>query len=159
MDAKARDHAYHRSRVDAQIGGSIGFVLLMLALALLVGDKFQPLQQGADPWSSTLLVWQANTNAWIPLQTALQSQPDLGASRAMVTKEIYPGSYFGVVALGSLGAAYFLYSCARRQARLMAAVYAPDDPQRPYDRPWSEVRVTFWGLFAVLLGVLFLFAI
>ena len=74
-----------------------------------------------------------------------------------ITKELHPGVYSLVVVLGSMFAAYFLYRCARRQARLMLAAYPANDPNRPYDRPWSEIRVTFWAMFVVLLGVLFLF--
>jgi hypothetical protein len=62
-----------------------------------------------------------------------------------------------VVVFASVMASLFLYSCARRQTYLMNSVYAEDDENRPYDRPWAEVRVTFWALFLVLLGVLFLF--
>jgi hypothetical protein len=249
MDRKQLDHAYHRSRVDAHIGGSIAFILFMLALTFLVGDKFEPFQQDASFWEPTLLVWRADTNAWIaaypvldyetgeawqrraasysPEDAATESAPDAPASgivgyamrttgdlaapspdrtsnspaepeeppkpdedtpgeaepdeaeaaaipeaagsgptetttaarslSPVITKELYPGVYSLVVVLGSLFAAYFLYRCARRQARLMLAAYPANDPNRPYDRPWSEIRVTFWALFVVLLGVLFLF--
>ena len=253
MDRKVSDHAYHRSRVDAHIGGSVVFIFFMLALAFLVGDKFQPFHQGADMWSSTLLVWRADSNAWIPAYPSLrrelseqwtpfpqtsephdpgpwptrpsatgeavmepivdpvehepaettesvptpedEEQPaDTGVAESaetkvgeleeveaaaptedtpsrpaecptpmafqpapVITKEIYAGSYSVVVVLAALGAAYFLYGCARRQAYLMLSVYGEDDKDRPYDRPWEEVRVTFWALFCVLVGVLFLF--
>ena len=157
MNAKERDHAYHRSRVDAHIGGSIVFVLLMLALAFLVGDKFKPFQQGADMWSSTLLVWRPETNAWMPIHPTILSELTADPHRLMITKEIHPRSYSVVVVLGSLGAALFLWRCAYRQARLMLSVYDENDENRPYDRPWEEIRITFWALFIVLFGVLFLF--
>jgi len=256
MDRKQLDHAYHRSRVDAHIGGSIVFILFLLALTFRVGDKFEPFQQGASFWDPTLLGWRADTNAWLPAYPVVNFEtgeawqrraaayspengeaestrnepasgmvghamrtsgegphaspaetPDGSAERPklqedspgeakpderepspapqavtadptiapaeaetcpgttvatrshgpVITKELYPGVYSLVVVLGSMFAAYFLYRCARRQARLMLAAYPANDPNRPYDRPWSEIRVTFWGLFVVLLGVLFLF--
>lgn len=239
MDSKIIDHAYHRSRVDAHIAGAIFFAVAVGVLAFLVGDKFKPFQEGAEPWSSTLLVWDAKTDAWIPAKqmwlagqfqargdqyvltpmrapvspatfrkppahldetdvsagtggaegegphpdtsggTATQGNPSGGAVQAnqpspgtgqylitrvgdesssvLVTNEIYPISYSIVVVFASVMASLFLYSCARRQTYLMNSVYAEDDENRPYDRPWSEVRVTFWALFLVLLGVLFLF--
>ena len=157
MDTKALNHAYHRSRVDAHMSGSAALILLMLVFAFVGGDRFKPFQQGADMWSSTLLAWHAETNAWIPITSVLQSNPDAIATGQMITKEIYPRCYSVVVILGSLVAAFFVYGCAARQTRLMRSVYDADDKSRPYDRPWSEIRVTFWAMFAILLGVLFLF--
>ncbi|MBN1514453.1 MAG: hypothetical protein JXB13_20730 [Phycisphaerae bacterium] len=256
MDHKQLDHAYHRSRVDAHIGGSVVFIFFLLALTFLVGDKFEPFQQGASFWEPTLLTWRADSNAWIPARGVLDfetsqtwqrrpascapedaspetppttfpagavartirsdeggrqpkpnpppdnpitptdepgaaehasghvepgmpadseaetpkpapapSEPQAGTQATIttashspiITKELYPGVYSLVVVLGSLFAAYFLYRCAQRQARLMLSVYPASDPKRPYDRPWSEIRITFWALFVVLIGVLFLF--
>ncbi len=157
MNTKESIHAYHRSRVDAQIGGAIAFILLLLVLAFLVGDKFQPFQQGVDAWSSTLLVWQSDSNAWIPARTARLSEWGSSMERPLIWKEIHPRSYSVVVFIGSLVAAFFLYTCAHRQATLMLSVYGENEENHPYDRPWKEIRVTFWALFIVLLGVLFLF--
>jgi hypothetical protein len=235
MDSKLIDHAYHRSRIDAHIAGAIFFAASVVVLAFLVGDKFKPFQEGAQPWSSTLLVWDAKTDAWIaakqmwlagefhthgdqymltpmrpPVSPATFRKPPKGmettdvsegtagtegqnpasasgaeenpsggavqapppapspgqylitrvgdeASAVLVTKEIYPSSYSIVVVFASVMASLFLYSCARRQTYLMNSVYAEDDEDRPYDRPWAEIRVTFWALFLVLLGALFLF--
>ena len=175
MDTKALDHAYHRSRVDSHIGGSIVFIFIVVGLAFIVGDKFKPFQEGADIWASTLLVWQADTNAWVPAYPNVLSELSapskkykltkegdtltLAANDAaqLITRQVYPRSYSLVVTLGSLIAAFYLYGCARRQTYLMNAVYSEDDEDRPYDRPWEEVRITFWALFVVLLGALFLF--
>ncbi|MCP4593870.1 MAG: hypothetical protein GY842_24310 [bacterium] len=157
MDRKMLDHSYHRSRVDAQMGGGIAFILLMLALSFLVGDKFKLFQQGAENWTSTLLVWDTNTKSWMPVHATTISDWESGTGKPILTKEIHPRSFSLVVVLGSLVAAYFLYACARRQARLMRSVYDEDDSSAPYDRQWGELRVTFWGMFIVLLGTLFLF--
>jgi hypothetical protein len=239
MDSKLSDHAYHRSRIDAHIGGAVWFAAVVAVLAFLVGDKFKPFQEGAQRWSSTLLIWDAKTDAWIPAKqmwfagelhthgdqymltpmrppvspatfrkppkgvetsdmsagtaspegqdapsdpgsdTGSDGNPSGGTvevsppspapgqylitrvgdqtSSLLVTKEIYPVSYSVVVVFASVMASLFLYSCARRQTYLMNSVYAEDDESRPYDRPWKEIRVTFWALFLVLLGVLFLF--
>jgi len=251
MDSKLLNHAYHRSRVDAHISLSIGLVMFMVVLAFLAGDKFRPFQQGANFWSPTLLVWNPETDAWVPLRwlrqvgglqketdtyhvisppgpeasatqgdvtapgdlpdssddtddpesaqpeeeaaavgagsatadeptddeeweaEAMEPKPsDEGALKyivnkvghrpdptlqAVITMEIHPTSYSVVFVFAVLAGSWFLYRCARRQAMLMLSVYHEEDENRPYDRPWEEIRVTFWGLLLVLLAAVFLF--
>jgi hypothetical protein len=55
-----------------------------------------------------------------------------------------------------LAAAFFIYRAARRQVYLLKKVYEGHDEQRPYERDWPEIRVTFWALDIVLLFLLFL---
>jgi hypothetical protein len=58
--------------------------------------------------------------------------------------------------VGSLAAALFIYRCAHRQAGLMIALFGTG-PDAPYQRPWCEIRVTFWALDIATLFVLFFF--
>ena len=109
-------------------------------------------------WSSTILVWQPETNAWIAPPPSLLHDLGAGADKLIITKEIYPRCYSIVVVIGSLGAVLFLYRAARRQAFLMLSVYGEEE-NRPYQRSWGEIRVTFWALLIVLLGALFLFLV
>jgi hypothetical protein len=162
MDTRCSDHAYHRSRVDAHIAGSVILILFMGGMAFLVGDKFQPFVDGSEMWRPTVLAWHAEANAWIPaVDMARELDAPVGSAtgkgQLCITKEIYPQSYSLVLGLSGLIASLFLYLAARRQTRLMLASLERNAPDRPYDRTWEEIRVTFWALFLVLLGVLFVF--
>jgi len=61
-----------------------------------------------------------------------------------------------VLVVGVAAICYFIYSCARRQARLMTSVFGSEE-HRPYDRPWEEIRVTFWALDVAMAFILFFF--
>jgi hypothetical protein len=71
-------------------------------------------------------------------------------------REIYSISLSIMVVLSVAAVAYFIYRAARRQTRLLNAVYA-SEPSSPYQRPWEEIRVTFWALDATLAFIMFFF--
>ena len=155
---KFRDHDYHRSRVDAHITGSVLFVALMAILGLTIGDKFRPFHYGASWLEPARLIWVEQDQGWTTEAKLVElgTYPPAGNQGPVVTADIYPIVLSVVVTLGSIAIAYFIYAAARRQTRLMLAVYA-DAPDRPYQRPWSEIRVTFWALDLLLLFILFFF--
>jgi hypothetical protein len=155
MTRKDLDHYYHRSRVDAHISGNIAFVAVVAVLALTVGERFKPFQHGARMLEPSRLVWLEREQAWFPERILVDRNdfpPALNRGE-LCTREIYPISLSIVFVMGCLAVAGFIYACARRQTYLMSAVFA-DQPDMAYQRPWREVRVTFWALDVVLLFVL-----
>jgi hypothetical protein len=192
MDPRLLDHAYHRSRVDANLQGTVAFAVLIAAMAFIIGDKFKPFVQGVGLWSTTSLVWTPETRIWQPAEqlwttdevldqrdryvitpvlepTADNDSPqvptgeyvvtraDPGGSGRRLVREVYPISYSGLLVIGTLLVWAYFYTCARRQADRMLRAAAECKSLRPYDRPWTEIRGTFWALLGVLLVELFLF--
>ncbi len=156
--SRLEDHNYHRSRVDAHITGNIVFVAAMVVMALLIGDQFKPFQHGAKWLDPVRLVWVERDQDWVAESILVDSAtfPPVDNTGPVITVMIYPIVLSAVLVLGSLAIAYFIYTAARRQTRLMHDVYA-GAADRPYDRPWNEIRVTFWALDVALLFALFLF--
>ena len=157
MDHKHLDHAYHRSRVDAHIGGQIVLVTIVAILALTLSERFQPFADGADWWQPVRMVWLEKQQSWLPERTLIDTHdfpPSQNLSSTIVSNVLYPRSTCAVLVIGVLAVAYFSYRCARRQTRLMNSVFA-DQGGAAYQRPWEEIRVTFWALQATLLFLLF----
>ncbi len=156
MQEKILDHIYHRTRVDAQITGSVLLVGLMAVLAVTIGDRFEPLHPGANLFESAWLVWVEHDQTWVTQSRLLESGnfPPPDNQGPLITREIAPISISMIVVLGALAAAFFNYLCARRQTRLLNSVYA-NEPNPPYQRPWREIRMTFWALDLVLAFILF----
>jgi len=158
MNEKILDHIYHRTRVDAQITGTIVLVAGMAILALAAGDGFKPLQPGAEMFETARLVWVEDERGWVDEKKLIEAGnfPPVSNRGPLDVREIQPISVSIIVVVGALAVAYFLYAAARRQTRLMNAVYA-SEPNHPYQRPWEEIRVTFWALNVVLAFILFYF--
>jgi len=154
---KQLDHIYHRSRIDAQIAGMIMLVAIMAILGLTIGNKFAPFRLGARMLEPVRYVWVEQEYDWVTEHTLVRSGtfPPVDNKGNIEIREIYPQVVSIVLCLSVLTIAGFIYTCARRQTHLMNQIYA-DDPDRPYYRPWSEIRVTFWALDAALLFVLLL---
>lgn len=158
MNDKLLDHIYHRTRVDAHITGNILLVAVMAILALTLGAKFQPFRYGAKWLEPVRLVWIEDQQGWA-LESSLvagNNFPPAQNRGPVDIREIYPISVSVMLAVGVVAIAYFIYRCARRQTRLMNSVFA-NEPMRPYERPWEEIRVTFWALNATLAFILFFF--
>ena len=158
MTVKVFDQAYHRSRVDVQIQGSIFFVMGIGVLALLIGDRFQPFHPGARWTESTHLVWLEQEQDWATEAQLVRSKnyPPSVNTGPLVRKTIYPIRDCVILVLGCVLTAAFTYTCAKRQAALMNAVFRGEVDQ-PYQRPWEDIRVTFWALDIALLFILFFF--
>ncbi|MCB9849081.1 MAG: hypothetical protein H6817_00080 [Phycisphaerales bacterium] len=158
MDQKIVDHLYHRTRIDAQITGTIILVAGMGVLALLMGDHFKPLQPGAEMWDYSRLVWVEAERGWVVERKLIEAGnfPPVTNHGNLEVREIQPISVSIIVVLGTFAVSYFLYASARRQTRLMNAVYA-NDPGKPYQRPWEQIRITFWALNVVLVFIMFYF--
>ncbi|HRX85382.1 MAG TPA: hypothetical protein P5572_10225 [Phycisphaerae bacterium] len=156
MYEKALDHLYHRSRVDAQITGNIMLVGLLAVLAIAVGDRFEPMHPSAKLFDTSRLVWVENESGWIDERKLIETGnfPPASNHGTLDVREIQPISISIILAIGTFAAAYFLYTSARRQTRLMNAVYS-NDPAHPYQRPWEEIRITFWALDIVLAFIVF----
>jgi hypothetical protein len=159
MDHRLIDHFYHRSRVDAHITGNILLVATVGVLALVAGERFKPFNYGAALFEPVRLVWVERSQDWVRESTLRQSNnfPPQDNRGPADVREICPISYSIVLVLGVGAIAYFIYTCARRQARLMNSVFSASDENRPYDRPWEEIRVTFWALDVALAFILFFF--
>ena len=158
MQEKVLDHLYHRTRVDAQITGTIILVAGMAVLALAVGDRFKPLHPSARMFDYARLVWVEDQQGWVDEKKLIDTGnfPPQSNRGTLDEREIQPISVAVVVVIGVFAVAYFLYVPARRQTRLMNAVFA-HEPGHPYQRPWNEIRVTFWALDAVLAFIMFYF--
>lgn len=157
MDQKHLDHAYHRSRVDAQILGMITLVTIVAVLALTLSDRFQPFEPGAKWWEPVRLIWLEKQQSWLPEKTLIDTNdfpPSQNLSNVITAQQIYPRSTCLVLVIGVLAVAHFTYRCARRQTNLMNSVFG-DHASASYQRPWEEIRVTFWALNATLLFLLF----
>lgn len=156
MDAKYLDHSYHRSRVDAHISGMIGLVALIAVLALTIGHEFKPFQPGAEWLEPVRLVWVESEGGWMPQRKLVElgNYPPATNRGPLQTHDIQPIVVSIVIILGTLAASYFVYRCARRQTSLMNSVFTDG---AAYQRPWEEIRVTFWGLNVTLLFILFFF--
>ncbi|HNO79616.1 MAG TPA: hypothetical protein PKN33_16320 [Phycisphaerae bacterium] len=154
---KQLDHIYHRSRIDAHITGMIILVTLMAILSLTIGPKFAPFKVGARMLDSVRYVWVEADQEWVTEHTLVRSGtfPPIGNRGETDIREVYPKVVSLVLFIGVMAVSGFIYKCARRQTRLMNQIYA-DDPDRPYYRPWSEIRITFWALNFVLLFVMML---
>jgi hypothetical protein len=158
MNERMIDHLYHRTRIDAQITGTIALVAGMAVLALIIGSRFEPLHPSAQTFDFTRLVWVEAEGGWVDERKLIETGnfPPVTNRGPLEVRQIQPISISIVIVLGALAVAYFLYTAARRQTRLMNAVYA-NEPGTPYQRPWEEIRVTFWALDVVLLFILFYF--
>jgi hypothetical protein len=84
MDVRMADHAYHRSRIDAHLQGTVAFTVLIGVLAFLAGDQFKPFQQGARFWSPTPLVWTPETRLWQPAEQLWETAEELDESEKYV---------------------------------------------------------------------------
>lgn len=156
---KQLDHIYHRSRIDAQITGMILLVAVVAILALTIGDKFAPFKVGAKMLEPVRFVWVEMEYEWVTERTLVQTGtfPPMDNKGNIDIREIHPQVVCIVLFLSVMAISGFIYKCARRQTALMNQIYA-DDPERPYYRPWSEIRITFWALnFALLFVMLLLF--
>lgn len=156
MDQKYLDHAYHRSRIDAHIGGLIMLVTIVAILALTLSEKFQPFEPGADWWEPVRQVWMEKEQSWLPEAKLIEVNnfPPAGNRNAVLTtRNIYARSTCLILIIGTLAVFYFSYQCAKRQTTLMNSVFV-DQGDGAYQRPWSEIRVTFWALGATLLFLL-----
>lgn len=156
---KQLDHIYHRSRIDAQITGMIALVAVMAILSLTIGPKFAPFKVGASMLEPVRFVWVEVEQEWVSEYTLVQTKtfPPIGNMGNIDIREVYPKVVSIVLFISVMAISGFIYKCARRQTRLMNEIYA-DDPDRPYFRPWSEIRITFWALnFALLFVMLLLF--
>jgi len=158
MNDKMLDHLYHRTRIDAQISGCIILVAGMAVLALTIGDRFEPLHPSARWIDYARLVWVEDGNDWVDERKLIDTGnfPPVSNRGPLEVREIQPISVSLVVVIGALASAYFLYTAARRQTRLMNSVFA-NEPGQPYQRPWEEIRVTFWAMNTVLAFILFYF--
>lgn len=158
MQDKMADHLYHRGRVDSHITGNIILVATVAILALTIGDRFKPFRYGAEWFEPVRLVWMEEQRAWMlePSLVRDGNYPPAENNGPVVLKEIYPISLSIVLGIGVLAIAYFIYTCARRQTLLMNQVFA-DETDKPYERPWREIRVTFWALDVVLAFIIFFF--
>ncbi len=156
---KQLDHIYHRSRIDAQITGMIVLVGIMAILSLTVGPKFAPFKIGAKLLQPQRYVWVEMEQEWVTENTLVNTGtfPPIENKGAVDIREVYPQVVSLVLFISVMAISGFVYKCARRQTRLMNQIYA-DDPDRPYYRPWSEIRITFWALnFALLFVMLLMF--
>lgn len=156
MNEKALDHQYHRSRVDAQITGNIMLVATLGVLAILIGDRFEPLHPSARVFETSRLVWVEEEDGWIDERKLIETGnfPPVSNRGPLEVREIQPISIAVMLIIGVFATAYFLYTAARRQTRLMNAVYS-NDPAHPYQRPWEEIRITFWALDIALAFIVF----
>ncbi len=170
MRDKMLDHLYHRSRVDAQITGNICLVAIVGVLALTLGEQFEPFRYGANWFEPVRLVWvetmadsdvrntanQTGRGTWVLEQTlhVAGNFPPAQNRGPLFVRVIRPVSLSVVLVIGTLAIAYFIYASARRQTRLMNAVFA-NDSDMPYQRRWEEIRVTFWALDVTLAFILF----
>jgi hypothetical protein len=68
------EFAYHRGRVDAAQREAGRFIVLLALFVFAVGDKFEPLQQGASFWMMTALVWTPETRVWEPAELSWLTQ-------------------------------------------------------------------------------------
>ncbi len=154
---KQLDHLYHRSRIDAHITGMIVLVVLMAILSLTIGPKFAPFKVGAKLLEPVRFVWVEVEQDWVTEYALVQTGtfPPIGNKGNIDIREVYPKVVSLVLFIGVMAVSAFIYKCARRQTRLMNQIYV-DDPERPYFRSWSEIRITFWALNFVLLFVMML---
>lgn len=157
MNDKMLDHIYHRTRVDAHITGNILLVATVAVLALTIGDRFRPFRYGARWIEPVRLVWLEEGD-WVLESSLVQADnfPPAQNNGPVEVREIQPITTSLVLTVGILAIAFFIYRCARRQAMLLNAVFA-NEPNKPYERTWEELRVTFWALDAVLIFALILF--
>lgn len=151
------DHIYHRSRIDAQITGMIALVAVMAVMSLTIGHKFAPFKLGAKMLEPVRYVWLEREHEWVTEQKLVETEqfPPIGNKGNIEIREIYPKVVSIVLFISVMAISGFIYKCAHRQTRLMNQVYA-DVPDRPYYRPWSEIRITFWALNFALLFVMVL---
>jgi len=68
------EFAYHRGRVDAAQRETGRFIVLLGLIVFAVGDKFEPLQQGASFWMTTALLWTPETRVWEPAELSWSTQ-------------------------------------------------------------------------------------
>ncbi len=167
MQEKMLDHLYHRTRVDAQITGNICLVAIMAILALTCGDKFEPFRFGANWLEPVRLAWVEGTpdpinqnvfikGSWVLEKTLVRAGnfPPTTNKGPLDVREIQPISLSLVLTIGVFTIAYFIYASARRQTRLMNAVYA-NEGAPPYQRSWESIRITFWALDITLAFIMF----
>lgn len=156
MDQKYLDHAYHRSRVDAHIGGLILLVTIVAIFALTLSEKFQPFEPSVDWWEPVRQVWIERQQSWLPESKLIELKdfpPSSNINKVMTIRTVYPRSTCLILAIGVLAVFYFSYRCAKRQTMLMNSVFV-EQGNGAYQRPWAEIRVTFWALGATLLFLL-----
>jgi hypothetical protein len=146
--------------VDAHITGNILLVALVATMALLTGSKFKPFRFGAEWFEPVRLVWVEEGEQWVLERTLVQTGnfPPASNKGPVAVQEIYPISLSLVLGIGIAVIAYFIYTCAKRQTQLMVSVFA-GEADRPYDRPWDEIRVTFWALDVALAFIVFFFLV
>lgn len=158
---KQLDLNYHRSRIDAQITGMIALVAVMAILALTIGHKFAPFKLGAKMLEPVRYVWIEQEHDWVTewalVQTGTFPPPENKGD--IEIREIYPKVVSIVLFISVMAISAFIYTCARRQTRLMNQVY-DDETDRPYYRPWEDIRITFWALnFALLFVMVLMFVL